>query len=326
MATESYSTVAIHFLSKMDEMTSTFLVDNYRALADYMAAPIAVACTLYLVITGYLVLQGTIRMSTKAFMRVALTIGFVNMFALNWLYFQPYFVDLFLTAASEVSSVGANSHLFSFPYLTSSGAGINDALQTVLIECVEVGIRAMQHGGYTNWMPLLVGINFMGGGSLIVALAAIEIAVIKFVLCLLLSTAPLFISLFIFNETKPAFKVWLSLLASFSFALIFAGITLGMCMHWMHWVVGGLHADTALDLKMYTIVPLFFVEVLSMVVFLIVIPLAKQIGGSVAGGAHLGDAMGAFSHVAKRGTRAVMGGASGGLRGSKKIYQSLKGK
>ena len=298
MSAPTYDTLVVDFLNKMDEMTSSFLVENYQALAIYMATPIALLSTLYLVITGYLVLMGTIQMSTKSFMKMAITIGLVNMFALNWLYFSDYFVALFLTVASEISSVGANSHLFQVPHLSGTGTGINDALQTVLIESVEVGIKAMGHGGYTNWMPLLIGLNFIGGGTAIVALAAIELSMIKFFICLLLSTGPLFIALFMFEQTKSAFKVWVSILAGFSFALIFLGITLGMSMHWMHWVVGGLNAEGPLDLKVYTLVPLYLVEILALVVLFAVIPLAKQIGGSVGGGSHLGDAIGSVAKAA----------------------------
>ena len=299
MAGLSYTTVIVDFLNQMDAMTSSFLVENYQALAVYMATPIALLSTLYLVITGYLVLMGTVSMSTKSFMKMVITIGSVNMFALNWLLFSDYFVALFLTVASEISSVGANSHLFQFPHLSSTGTGINDALQSVLIESVEVGVQAMQQGGYTTWMPLFIGMNFMGGATVIVALAAIELSMIKFFICLLLSTAPLFITLLLFEQTKSAFKVWISILSGFSFALIFLGVTLGMSMHWMHWVVGGLHADAQLDLKIYTLVPLYLVEILALVVLIGVIPLAKQIGGSVGGGSHTGNVLDSIGKAAK---------------------------
>jgi type IV secretion system protein VirB6 len=308
MSAPAYSTLVVDFLNKMDDMTSSFLVENYQALAHYMATPIALLSTLYLIITGYLVLSGTTKMSTKSFLNLAITIGFVNMFALNWLYFSDYFVALFMTTASEISSVGANSHLFQFPHLSSSGTGINDALQTVLSESVDVGIKAMQQGSYRNWMPILVGFNFIGGGTLIVAFAAIELSMIKFFICLLLSTGPLFIALYLFEQTKSAFKVWLSLLAGFSFALIFAGITIGMSMHWMHWVVGGLHADEALDIKVYTLAPLFFVEVLALVILWLVIPMAKQIGGAV-GGSHVGDAIGGMAKAVNPATSLAKGAA-----------------
>ena len=306
MSAPNYTTLVVDFLNQMDAMTSSFLVENYQALALYMATPIALLSTLYLIMTGYLVLMGTVGMSTKSFMKMAITIGLVNMFALNWLYFSDYFVALFLTVASEISSVGANSHLFQFPHLSSTGTGINDALQSVLIESVEVGVQAMKHGSYINWMPLFIGMNFIGGGTLIVALAAIELSMIKFFICLLLSTGPLFIALMLFEQTKSAFKVWLSILAGFSFALIFLGVTLGMSMHWMHWVVGGLHAEVQLDLKIYTLVPLYLVEVLALVVLIGVIPLAKQIGGSV-GGSHSGEALSAVGKAATPATAAAKG-------------------
>ena len=318
MTAPIYTTLVADFLNKMDQMTNSFLVDNYQVLATYMATPIALMSTLYIVLMGYLVLTGKVKLSNQAFLKLALTIGFVNMFALNWLYFSDYFVGLFLKGASEISSLGANSHFFQFAHSVSTGSGINDALQTVLTECVDVGIKIMGHGGYTNWMPLFIGFNFIGGGAAIVALALIEVSMIKFFICLLLSIAPLFIAFYLFDETKSFYKTWLSVITGFSFALIFSGMTIGMAMNWMHWVVGGLHEGDQFDLKLYTLVPLFFVELLALVVFFAVIPLAKQIGGAVGGGSHTGGAIDAGASVAKA--------TSGAAKGASSLYNKWKNK
>ena len=320
MTMPSYTTVVVDLLNQTDAMTSAFLVENYQAMATYMAAPIGIACTLYLVLTGYLVLMGFSNMGTKEFLKIAFTIGFVYTFGLNWLMFSDYFVALFQTVASEISSVGAKGHLFQIPLLSGSGAGINGTLQTVLTESVDVGVKAMTQGGYTDWMPLLVGLCFIVGGTFIVALAAIEVAMLKFFSSLLLSTAPLFIGLALFNETKGAFKTWLSLLAGLSFALIFVGLAIGMSMSWMHWVVGSVSPEEALELRMYTIVPLFFAEILSLVVLIGIVPLAKSLGGAV-GGSHLDDAVGA---VAKAGRSAVA--SAKGARKGYKAYKNFKNK
>ena len=83
-----------------------------------------------------------------------------------------------------------------------------------------------------------------------------------------------------------------------------------MSMHWMHWVVGGLHAEEQLDLKIYTLVPLYLVEILALVVLVGVIPLAKQIGGAVGGGSHLGDAISGVARAANPALNAAKGAAT----------------
>jgi type IV secretory pathway VirB6-like protein len=315
MTMPSYTTVVVDLLNQTDAMTSEFLVDNYQAMASYMAAPLGVACTLYIVLTGYLVLTGYSNIGMKEFSKIAFTIGFVYTFALNWLMYSDYFVALFQTAASEISSIGVNKGLFKIPLLSSTGATINDTLQTVLIESVDVGVQAMKQGSYRNWMPLLVGLNFIGGGTFIVALATIEVAMLKFFSSLLLSTGPLFIGLALFEQTKGAFKAWLSLLTGFAFALIFAGLAVGMSMKWMHWVVGSVSPEEALTLKWHTIVPLVFVEILALVVLVGVVPLAKSIGGAV-GGSHVGDAVGAVAKIGKT--------AIGSVKSANKGYKAYK--
>lgn len=312
-----YTTLISDFLNKMDDMTQSFLADNYQALANYMAVPLTLMGVLLIVITGYLILMGKTTLSGESFLKMALTVGGVNLFALNWLYFSDYFVALFLKAASEISSIGS-TYFFQFAHLVSTGSGINDALQTVLTESVDVGVKIMGHGGYTNWMPLLIGLIYMVGGTLIVALGIIEVSMIKFFICLLLSTAPLFIALYLFEQTRAAYTTWLGLVSGFSFALIFSGMTIGMAMNWMHWVVGGIHQNEEFDLKIYTIVPLIVVVILSLIIFYAVIPLAKNIGGAVGGGSHTGDVLDAHKKAGKGVSQAASKGHS--------LYKNWKNK
>lgn len=297
----SYNTLVSEFLNKSDEMTLTFLSENFHNLANYMAMPLSLMSILYVVILGYLILFGKVQVSSQAFIKLALSIGGVNVFALSWLYFNDFFVALFLNVASDISSVGANSHYFDFTHLVNTGSGVNDALQTVLTESVEVGVNIMKHVRITNWLPILVGLNFVGGGTTVVALGLIEISMIKFFICLLLSTAPLFIPLYLFEETRQMYKSWLGLLAGFSFALVFSGLTIGMAMSWMHWVIAPLHQSDQFDLRAPIIVPLFVVEILAILVFIAVIPLAKSIGGAVGGGgSHTDGVLSAGQSLAKK--------------------------
>lgn len=317
MSTPYYSTLVAEFLNKMDGMTSSFLVDNYQALATYMAAPVAVFSTLYIVIHGYLITMGMVQTNTSTFLKMAFTIGLINMFALNWLYFSDYFVGIFLHCASSISSLGA-SKFFHVPQGFSQSSAINEALQTVLTESVDTGVEIMKQGSYRNWMPLFIGLGFIGGGTLVVGVAMIELSMIKFCLCLLLSMGPLFISMCFFEQTKGFYKTWLGILAGFSFALIFSGMTVGMAMHWMHWVVGTAQGGASFELKIYTWVPLALVVFLGLFLLFIVIPLAKQIGGAAGGSAHTGDVVHAGSSLAKN--------TANGARGAQQIYSKWKNK
>lgn len=258
MSAPYYTTLVTDFMSQMDGMTSSFLVDNFQALAAYMAAPVAAMSTLYIIVKGYLIHAGIVQTNTNTFLKMAFTIGLINMFALNWLYFSDYFVGLFLHCASNISSVGANKW-FNFPHAVASGSGINDALQTVLTESVDTGVQIMKQGSYRNWMPLFIGLGFVGGGTLVVGLSLIELAMIKFSLSLLLSMGPLFIACCFFEQTKGFYKSWIGVLAGFSFALIFTGMTMGMAMKWMHWVVGTGQSGDSFELRIYTLVPLALV-------------------------------------------------------------------
>lgn len=312
MSAPYYTTLVAEFMNKMDAMTTSFLSTNYQALATYMAAPIAALSTLYIIIQGYLINAGVVQTNTNTFLKMAFTIGFINLFALNWLYFNDYFVGLFLHCASSISHVVATSS-FHVPLAFDSGAGANDALQTVLTESVNTGVEIMKQGSYRNWAPLFIGWNFMLGGTVVVGFALIEMALIKFCLCMLLSMAPLFIAFCFFEQTKSFFKAWIGFLSGFSFALIFSGLMVGMAMNWMHWVVGtGQGVD---ELKVATLVPLALVVLLSLFLLFIVIPIAKHIGGA-SGGAHTGDALKQGKSLASKATQ--------GAKGAQQLYNQWK--
>ncbi|MGC1183146.1 type IV secretion system protein [Legionella sp.] len=314
MSAPYYTTLVAEFMNKMDAMTTSFLTTNYQALATYMAAPIAALSTLYIIIQGYLINAGVVQTNTNSFLKMAFTIGLINMFALNWLYFSDYFVGLFLHCASSISHVVATSS-FHVPPAFDSGSGVNDALQTVLTESVNTGVEIMKQGSYRNWAPLFIGWNFILGGTAVVGFALIEVALIKFCLCMLLSMGPLFIAFCFFEQTKGFYKAWIGFLSGFSFALIFSGLMVGMAMNWMHWVVGSGQGTDAIDLKIATLVPLAFVVLLSFFLLFIVIPIAKHIGGA-SGGAHTGDALKQSKSLANKTVQ--------GAKGAQQLYNQWK--
>lgn len=290
----SFKTIIVDLLMQTDAMTKKFLVNNFNVLADYMAAPLAAASILYIVLTGYFILSGYLTMSAKEYIKVVVTIGLVYMFGLNYMWFSSVFVALFQDAVSHLSTVGIDA--FTLPHLTSA-SGINDALQSVLIEAVEVGGKISDQGSFRNLPPYLVAIYFIYGCTAVVSIAMIEIICFKFFTSLLLAAGPLFISFYLFNATREFFKRWLSLLSGFAFALIFSGFAIGMSLNWMHWVIGDLYinvkANKLGEINWYTPIPLVLVELLSIVVLIGVIPLAKQIGNS-------SSAIGGFAKAASK--------------------------
>lgn len=308
----SYSTIIISLIAKIDLVTQNFVATGFQSLADYLEKPAALAATLMIVLVGYGMLHGLIDMSIKTFNRLALTLGAVYALAFSWVEFNAYFINLFLHAANDIAGVMVQGKLFSFPFLPGTGQGLNAALQTVLIESVKVGGWVMSKGGFTDWIPYFIGLAFMLGGTVVVALAAIELIVVKLYLAMLMAVAPFFICCLMFPQTKGQFDGWLAQIKGFSIALILLGVGVGLCMYLMHWVVGGYYVQQALGIKIYSVVPLIIASLLCIILLIGIIPIAKQIGG-VHGGSGWSAVGGALGGMAG----SVVGSGMKGMQGTK---------
>lgn len=297
MDVPSYTTFILSLMTKIDIATQSFIATGYANLSNYLQVPVAMACTLLFILMGYGILHGFIEMSIKTFSKVILTVGGVYTLGFSWSHFNTYVIELFLSSANEIAGVMVQGKLFDFPFLPGTGTGLNAALQTVLIESVKVGGWVMAKGGFTDWLPYFIGLSFMIGGTIVVALAAVEIIVVKLYIAMLLAVAPFFIACLLFPQTKGQFDGWLAQLKGFSIALILLGVAIGLCMYLMHWVVGGYFIQKAIHIKIYSLVPLLFASILCVLILTGIIPIAKQIGGShgSSGWAAVGGAMGAMA-------------------------------
>ncbi|MFO9067160.1 type IV secretion system protein [Legionella pneumophila serogroup 1] len=295
----SYTTFIISLNTKIDFATKSFIAHGYEILANYLKVPVASMCILLLVLTGYGMMYGFVELSRKTFMKIAFTIGAVYTLAFGWANFNAYFIGLFLDTANEISGILVQGKTFHFPFLHGTGSGLNAALQTVLIEAVKVGGWVMSKGGFTDWLPFFIGLCFMTGGTLVVGLATVEVIVVKLYLAMLLAVGPFFLACLIFPQTKHLFDGWLTQLKGFALALILLGVSVGLCMYLMHWVVGGFFVQKAIGVKLYSVVPVGIASILCLILLLGIIPIAKQIAGTMGGSGW-----------------SAVGGAVGGMAGS----------
>lgn len=317
MEIPTYATFVISLTTKVDLATQTFIATGFNALVAYLERPVALACTLFIALTGYGILHGFIEMSTKTFSKLALTIGGVYLIGFSWAHFSETFIALFLEVANELAGVMVHGKLFQFPFLPGTGTGLNAALQTVLIEAVKVGGWVMAKGGFTDWIPYFIGLAFMLGGTLVVALAAVEVIVVKLYLAMLLAVAPFFLACLLFPQSKGQFDGWLAQLKGFSIALMLLGVAVGLCMYLMHWVVGGFFLQQAVNVKIYSVVPLVISCVLCLILMVGIIPIAKQIGGS-----HGGSGMSAVGGVVGGMAGGLLSASTKGLRGTQSLARS----
>lgn len=301
MAKHDYASIILDLSTKVDAITQSFTVNGYKAMSQALVAPLGTLCVLYIMLTGYAILRGLIKTPMHEFIKVALRIGVVYMFAMNWDVFAAYFIGLFVDGASELGGLMMKANHASMP--SANGANINSSLQSVFTEIINVGTFAVKKASVRNWTPWTTGMLIYISGIAVVGLAFFEILLSKLMLSICMSVAPLFFCFTLFDQTRSYFDRWLGTLVGYSLVLVFVSTVVGICLEMVHWVIAPLHGNAAADITMTDWIPLFLVSVLSMMAILTITGVAKGIGGSCStsgtGSAMVGGFMGSALGLSK---------------------------
>ncbi|WP_231950619.1 type IV secretion system protein [Legionella spiritensis] len=298
MAIPTYATVIVQLTDRIDDLTRTFVFNGYNTLSSVLAGPLASLCVLYIVLTGFGIMRGLIKKPMEEFTKGAIRIGLVYMLAMNWGVFSEYLVTLFIHAASELGADLMQATPFDVPVMT--GHGVNGGLQSVLIEVVRVGSWTWAKASFKHWAPVFTAMMIYLSGLAVVGLALFEIIIAKLMLAICLCTAPLFLCFTLFDKTRSFFDRWLGTIVGFSLVLVLVSTVVGLCLHLIHWAIGGHYLNHAATVKAVDWIPVFLVACLCVMAILEVTGIAKSIGGtcstsngSAMVGGFLGGAMGA---------------------------------
>jgi len=255
------------------------------------------------VLTGFSITRGLIKKPMDEFVKVSIRIGIVYMLAFNWGMFSEYFVKLFVNGAGELGAVMMKATPFTVPKLDGlmNAAGLNSTLQSALIEVVRVGLWTWDKGSFRHAGPLFTGFLIWLSGISVVSFAFFEIIVAKLMIAVCMTTAPLFLSFTLFDKTRTYFDRWLDKLVGFSLVLVFVSSVVGLCMHLIHWTIGGHYLNQAVGMSTVDWIPLVIVSVLCIMTIREVVGIAKSIGGMCStgtGSAMIGGAIGGAMGVA----------------------------
>lgn len=317
---------------QIEAITNTFTIDGYQALASVLRAPLGAAVVLYIVLMGYATARGLIENPPNALFKLSLRLGVIYLLAMNWGNFASYIRDFFVIGSETIANAVMTS-----ASKTHSSHNIFQGLQSVFNTMLDLGSITMGEGGYRNLSPYFCGFLIYLSGAVTLGLAFFEIVIAKLMLSITLCTAPLFLSLTLFDQTKSFFDRWLGLLVGFSLVLVFVSSVLGLTIDLMSWALMQVDVNQA-DLKGSTWVPLFIVSLFCIMGILEAASIGKSIGGaagtsggSAMVGGFIGGAMGASAmakHVSKKSYGLSQTGKSALSRSAqyaKNIHQAIRG-
>lgn len=275
----TYMTIVETLFQQLDLLLDNYVFHAYNALANYLQKPLALAMTLVIVMLGWSVTQGWVKLSAGHLVKMGIKLGLVYMAAMQWGWFSHYVLALLETSAGQIGKVLLDATPIPLPNFT--GLGINGAMQLVLIEFVKIGSWVWDIGSWHNTGPYVSALIIWFFGCAQIVVAVLELALAKIMLAVLLATAPLFFGFTLFKPTQNFFDRWLGACVGFSLLMIFVSSMLALALSVTQWAIGETYLNHALGMTLVGFVPIMMVGALGIGILLKAAQLAQSIGGTV---------------------------------------------
>ena len=263
---------------------------------DTTAEPAIVAvATVSLVVTGYLMFTGQLRLTTAQFFPRLLRWIVLLVLLLNMPLLFPWAFDL-------VTDVPADVALF----LLAGGPITDEAGVIGLIEAVmTAGINAastiwLEASWYDIGTHVISGLLLLTGLTLAI-LAAVLLMVSKLGVGILLAVAPFFLILRLFDISKGLFEGWLRQLLTFALIPVFVYSLIGLNFGILTSAHTQLTAASALPagVTWTAAVPYILVAVVNMILLTQVMAWAGGVGGGIALAVSAGGVLAGVSTAAR---------------------------
>lgn len=215
--------------------TGAFL-DGAPARLMLMLKGIAVACvTVYLMITGYMLMIGAVATPVWTFLLLAARIVIVSAFALNIDAYTgtvlAFFGGLELGLAEAMSVDGtAPSSVYQILDQTL-GVGLG-----IVGRCFQMA-QSFNPGTALAWS--IAGLIVLAGTVGMLVLGAVVLIIAKFSITVLFAIGPIFIFALLFPITAKFFEAWFAQVMNFVLVSVIVGVVLGFAMVGYSQFVGG---------------------------------------------------------------------------------------
>lgn len=279
MMIPTYMTIIERLFTELDVLLSQYVFHAYSALVGYLKTPLALAIVLYIVLMGWSITQGWIKLSMGNLVKSSIKLAVIYMAAMNWSWFSHYVVDLINKGSGQIGDLLISATPVPIPHF--AGTGINGAMQSVFIEFAKIGAWVWDRGSWHNMGPRFTAILIWGFGYALILVAVFELVLAKIMLAILFATAPLFIGFTLFKPTHPFFDRWLGACVGFGLLMIFVSSMLALALSIAQWAIAGTYVNQATGLSLVGFVPAMIVGFIGVGIILKAAQLAQSIGGTV---------------------------------------------
>ncbi len=311
----SSMTIIETLFQELDLLLNNYVFNAYTALAQYLKTPLALAMILTIVILGWSITQGHVKLSMSNLLKTSVKLALVYTAAMKWGWFSHTVVNLINVGAGQLGQVLIDATPVPIPHVR--GSGINGAMQFALIEFVKIGGWIWNKGSWNNMGPYFTAGMIWAFGYALILIAVIELALAKIMLAILFATAPLFVGFTLFKPTHTFFDRWLGACVGFGLLMIFVSSMLALALSMAQWAIGTSYIDHAVGINLVGYIPIMVVGALGIGIILKAAQLAQSIGGTVTTSSGSALLAGTVGGLASRALPVVKGtgGASKKLMG-----------
>jgi type IV secretion system protein VirB6 len=274
-----YNTVIVQLFNELDSILNQFVFNSYATLAQHLQTPLFMAGVIYIMLMGYAVTAGWVKLSMSAILKSVIHLGLVFTFALHWDFFSRIVVTGIEGGSGELASWLMQS--VQHAPLSLDTHQVNDALQKTFSEFAEIGHYIWARASWRAPGPYMDALVVWISGFVLVAIAVFELALSKIMLAVLFGMAPLFLGFTLFKPTHGFFDRWLGAIAGYAFVFLFVSAILALVLSLAEWSIAGVLADKAEHISTVSFLPIALVCLLGIGITLSVSRLAQAIGGTV---------------------------------------------
>ena len=184
----------------------TFVSVGTSNIADWVAGPLTVAVTLYIVLYGYLVLRGSVTDPILDFVFRAIKLAIIVTLVKNAGEYQTYVTNLFFNVLPHEISQALNSGT------VPSASTFDSLLDKGQASATDIWSRASWPVDIVTGVGgmLVIGVSFVVAGiGYVVSLYA------RLALAVVLAIGPIFIALAMFQSTRRFTEAWIGQLVNF---------------------------------------------------------------------------------------------------------------
>lgn len=234
--------------SQVDQAGLGMIEELYAGLATAITPVFIIAMTIYVVWLGYQLMIGKMGLTAGAIIWSIGRMLLIYAMAFYWSSFGPLAAKAAIAGPDAIATVICQSTGGEGCQGSDStgSSSTTQGLSAIWNAGATVGTNVVQAGGYTGVGLMLAGIVIMVIVGFLVVLAAALLIMTKIALFVLLATAPIFISMALFNFTSGIFSAWLSTILTYALVLpcVVYGI-LGIMLIFMKEKAEGLMSQTS---------------------------------------------------------------------------------